>query len=92
VRTTADYAGLDESGGLDEARFAGTLRRLAAIGAASVEVNTHPGEAREAALGRFAWGFRWADELAMLTAPATRELVDRLGYRLGSFADLAGAR
>jgi predicted glycoside hydrolase/deacetylase ChbG (UPF0249 family) len=92
LRTTADYAGLDESGGLDEVRFAGTLRRLARAGAASAEVNSHPGEAGEAALGRFAWGFRWADELAMLTAPATRELVGRLGYRLGSFADLAGTR
>jgi predicted glycoside hydrolase/deacetylase ChbG (UPF0249 family) len=92
LRTTEDYAGLDESGALDEARFAGTLRRLAGSGASSVEVNTHPGEGGEAALGRFHWGFRWADELAMLTAPATRELIVRLGYRLGSFADLAGAR
>jgi predicted glycoside hydrolase/deacetylase ChbG (UPF0249 family) len=66
VRTTEDYAGLDEAGALDAARFA--------------------------ALDRFSWGFRWADELAMLTAPATRELIDRLGYRLGSFADVAGAR
>jgi predicted glycoside hydrolase/deacetylase ChbG (UPF0249 family) len=92
LRTTEDYAGLDESGALDETRFAGTLQRLAAAGAASAEVNTHPGEAGEDALDRFEWGFRWADELAMLTAPRTRELVGRLGYRLGSFADLAGAR
>ncbi|MCU1618455.1 MAG: putative glycoside hydrolase or deacetylase ChbG, family [Modestobacter sp.] len=90
--TTEDYAGLDEAGALDQARFAGTLGRLARSGAASAEVNTHPGEAGEAALSRFRWGYRWADELAMLTAPATRELVGRLGYRLGSFADLAGAR
>ena len=92
LRTTEDYAGLDEAGALDQARFAGTLGRLARSGAASAEVNTHPGEAGEAALSRFQWGYRWADELAMLTAPATRELVGRLGYRLGSFADLAGAR
>ncbi|MCW2508540.1 MAG: putative glycoside hydrolase or deacetylase ChbG, family [Modestobacter sp.] len=92
LRTTEDYAGLDEAGALDRARFAGTLGRLARSGAASAEVNTHPGEAGEAALSRFQWGYRWADELAMLTAPATRELVGRLGYRLGSFADLAGAR
>jgi predicted glycoside hydrolase/deacetylase ChbG (UPF0249 family) len=92
LRTTEDYAGLDEAGALDRARFAGSLGRLARSGAASAEVNTHPGEAGEAALSRFQWGYRWADELAMLTAPATRELVGRLGYRLGSFADLAGAR
>jgi predicted glycoside hydrolase/deacetylase ChbG (UPF0249 family) len=92
LRTTGDYAGLDEAGALDEARFAGALHRLARAGAPSAEVNTHPGEAGEAALSRFSWGYRWADELTMLTAPATRELVGRLGYRLGSFADLAGAR
>jgi predicted glycoside hydrolase/deacetylase ChbG (UPF0249 family) len=92
LRTTGDYAGLDEAGALDEARFAGALHRLARAGAPSAEVNTHPGEAGEAALSRFAWGYRWAEELTMLTAPATRELVGRLGYRLGSFADLAGAR
>ena len=92
LHTTDDYAGLDESGALDAARFAGTLRRLTAAGAASAEVNAHPGEGGEAELGRFSWGFRWADELAMLTAPATRELVGSLGWRLGSFADLAGAR
>jgi predicted glycoside hydrolase/deacetylase ChbG (UPF0249 family) len=92
LRTTEDYAGLDEAGALDQARFAAALGRLARAGAASAEVNTHPGEAGEAALGRFAWGYRWADELAMLTAPASRELVGRLGYRLGSYADLAGAR
>jgi predicted glycoside hydrolase/deacetylase ChbG (UPF0249 family) len=90
--TTADYAGLDEAGALDDARFAGALSRLAAAGAPSAEVNTHPGEAGEAALGRFDWGYRWADELAMLTAPATRGLIDRAGYRLGTFADLAAAR
>ena len=92
LRTTDGYAGLDESGALDAARFAATLRRLTGAGGTSAEVNTHPGEAGEAALDRFAWGFRWADELAMLTAPATRELVGSLGWRLGSFADLAGAR
>jgi predicted glycoside hydrolase/deacetylase ChbG (UPF0249 family) len=92
LATTADYAGLDEAGALDGARFAGALSRLAAAGAASAEVNTHPGEAGEAALDRFDWGYRWGDELALLTAPATRELIGRAGYRLGTFADLAAAR
>jgi predicted glycoside hydrolase/deacetylase ChbG (UPF0249 family) len=92
LTTTADYAGLDESGALDTARFAATLQVLADHGAASAEVNTHPGEAGDPQLARFAWGFRWADELAMLTAPATRALVERLGFTLGSFAQLAPAR
>ena len=56
------------------------------------EINTHPGEAGDPALARFDWGYRWADELAMLTAPSTRALVERLGWRLGTFADVAGAR
>ena len=87
--STAAYAGLDEAGHLDDRRFAAMLRRLTATGAPTAEVNTHPGEAGEPHLARFDWGYRWGDELAMLTAPSTRALVQRLGWRLGTFADVA---
>jgi predicted glycoside hydrolase/deacetylase ChbG (UPF0249 family) len=89
--TTGDYAGLDEAGHLDDGRFAATLRQLTDSGAATAEVNTHPGEAGEPDLGRFDWGYRWAEESAMLTAPSTRALVDRLGWRLGTFADVVAS-
>jgi predicted glycoside hydrolase/deacetylase ChbG (UPF0249 family) len=89
--TTDGYAGLDEAGHLDGERFAGALRHLTDSGAATAEINTHPGEAGEAELARFDWGYRWGEELAMLTAPTTRATVDRLGWRLGTFADVRSA-
>jgi hypothetical protein len=89
--TTGAYAGLDEAGHLHGERFADALRELTDGGAATAEVNTHPGEAGEPDLDRFDWGYRWADEPAMLTAPSTRTLVERLGWRLGTFADVAAA-
>jgi predicted glycoside hydrolase/deacetylase ChbG (UPF0249 family) len=89
--TTGAYAGLDEAGHLDGERFAGVLQGLTADGAATAEVNTHPGEEGDPELARFEWGYRWADELAMLTAPSTRALVERQGWRLGTFADVADA-
>ena len=91
LRTTGDYAGLDEAGHLDGDRFARALQLVTASGATTAEVNTHPGEAGEPELARFDWGYRWGDELAMLTAPASRAMVDRLGWRLGTFADVAAA-
>jgi predicted glycoside hydrolase/deacetylase ChbG (UPF0249 family) len=57
----------------------------------TVEINSHPGVAGDPDLDRFAWGYRWADELAMLTSPATRSLLTSHGYRLGSFRDLVPA-
>ncbi|TFV92799.1 ChbG/HpnK family deacetylase [Blastococcus sp. CT_GayMR20] len=89
--TTGAYAGLDEAGHLDGERFAGVLERLTAGGAATAEVNSHPGEAGDPELARFEWGYRWADEQAMLTASSTRALVERRGWRLGTFADVAAA-
>ena len=92
LHTTGGYAGLDEAGHLDGTRFAGALQRLTDEDVATAEINTHPGEEPEADLARFAWGYRWADELAMLTAPSTHTLVERLGWRLGTFADVVVAR
>ena len=89
--TTGAYAGLDEAGHLDGERFAAALRRLTDGGAATAEVNTHPGEAGEAELTRFDWGYSWGEELGMLTAPTTRAQVERSGWRLGTFADVAAA-
>jgi predicted glycoside hydrolase/deacetylase ChbG (UPF0249 family) len=89
LATTGAYAGLDEAGHLDGPRFAAALRQLTDGGAMSAEINTHPGEGAEPDLARFEWGYRWGEELDMLTAPATRALVERLGWRLGTFADVA---
>ena len=89
--TTGGYAGLDEAGHLDDERFAAALRRLTDGGATTAEINTHPGEAGDPGLARFDWNYRWADELAMLTAPSTRTLVERQGWRLGTFGDVASA-
>ena len=60
--------------------------------AGTVEINTHPGEAADADLARFGWGYRWARELDLLLDPATRELVEQHGFRLGSWTDLVSGR
>jgi predicted glycoside hydrolase/deacetylase ChbG (UPF0249 family) len=96
LTTTDGYTGLDEAGAFDQARFE---RSLGAFGAAAdeaarmitVEINTHPGEAGDPDLARFDWGYRWPDELAMLLAPQSRDLLQRSGFRLGSFKDLVFA-
>ncbi|SOD97883.1 Predicted glycoside hydrolase or deacetylase ChbG, UPF0249 family [Blastococcus haudaquaticus] len=92
LATTDGYAGLDEAGGMDGERFAAALQRLTASAATTAEINVHPGEAGDPGLTRFAWDYRWADELMMLTDPATRALVEGSGWRFGTFADVAGTR
>ncbi|GIG40683.1 ChbG/HpnK family deacetylase [Cellulomonas phragmiteti] len=91
LTTTDDYAGLDEAGAMDEDRLLATLRAAAARGARTLEVNAHPGVPDDPATDRFAWGYRWVDELAALTSPRTRAQVDACGYRLTGFAGLVAA-
>ena len=91
LTTTADYAGLDEAGALDLPALDRSLGGLARRGRPTAEINSHPGEAGDVDLRRFGWGYRWPDELAMLTDPRARTLVEGHGYRLGSFRDLAAA-
>ena len=47
-----------------------------------------PGEADDADLARYQWGYEWGDELAALTSPTARDAVARAGFRLGTYADL----
>lgn len=80
--------GLDEAGCLEMGAMVGALTRLAATGARSAELATHPGGADDAARGRYRWSYQWEDELAALRSATVRTAVDELGFRLGTFADL----
>ncbi|HEU4421853.1 MAG TPA: ChbG/HpnK family deacetylase [Pilimelia sp.] len=84
-----DYGGLDEAGRLTLPRFITTLDRLAATGAASVEINCHPGEADDPARARYAWDYQWDGELAALTSRELREAIGRHGFRTGGHAELS---
>ncbi|WP_456824327.1 ChbG/HpnK family deacetylase [Cellulomonas sp. P5_E12] len=86
--TTLDYAGLDEAGRLDAARFRSTLAAAQSRGAATLEVNCHPAVEGDADLHRFTWDYRWADELAMLVDPRVRDAIRASGYSLGGFTAL----
>ncbi|MCC5950773.1 MAG: ChbG/HpnK family deacetylase [Acidimicrobiia bacterium] len=85
----AASTGLDEAGNLDRPAMIAALGRLAATGAPSAELATHPGQADDADLGRYRWGYQWADELAALRSSEVRATVEELGFRLGTFGDLA---
>ncbi len=85
----AASTGLDEAGALTTDGMAAAIGRLGATGAPTAELATHPGEAGDPDIHRYAWGYVWADELEALCAPATRAAVAAAGFRLGTFADVA---
>jgi predicted glycoside hydrolase/deacetylase ChbG (UPF0249 family) len=91
LRFPADATGLDEAGTLERERLLAALGRLARSRARSAELATHPGEAGDADLDRYRWGYVWDRELAALVDPAVRERVAEAGFRLGTYADLGEA-
>ncbi|MFH9611367.1 ChbG/HpnK family deacetylase [Streptomyces sp. NPDC017448] len=82
------YGGLDEAGELTLPRLEALVGTLARGPAGVIEVNCHPGEPTAKDRARYAWGYRWEEELAGLTAPSLRQTLQRLDLRLGSFRDL----
>jgi predicted glycoside hydrolase/deacetylase ChbG (UPF0249 family) len=85
-------AGVDEAGRMVDDRIEAALARLGASGAPVCELSAHPGEGDDPDRDRYKWDYRWEDELAALTAPTAREAVERHGFTLGSYADLAARR
>lgn len=82
-----DAAGLDEAGRLDVPTALAALDLLAAGGGAVVELSGHPGAAVDPDRHRYAWDYRWADELAALCSPEVRAAIGRHGFRLGTYRD-----
>lgn len=87
----AAFAGFDEAGSVGTASLIAVIDQLAATGAPTAEVGIHPGERDDPDLARYEWGYRWGDELEALLAPDVRNAVERSGFTLGSFAELAAA-
>ena len=84
-------AGNDVPGQLDLPATIRALHRLAVTRAPSAELIAHPGGPDDPDRDRYAWGYRWDDELASLTSGTVRHAVKEYGFRLGTYADLPGA-
>jgi chitin disaccharide deacetylase len=74
--------GLAWSGAMTEPRLAGLLRQLPD---GLTEIYAHP--ATDARFAGAADGYRYAEELAALTAPGVQDLLHASGARSGGFAD-----
>jgi predicted glycoside hydrolase/deacetylase ChbG (UPF0249 family) len=81
--------GFDHAGAFDEPSMVTTVERLGRRQASSAELMTHPGESQDPGRRRYRWGYRWAEELDALCSVELRAAVDRSGFRLGTFGDLA---
>jgi predicted glycoside hydrolase/deacetylase ChbG (UPF0249 family) len=80
--------GLDEAGHLDTRAMIDALFRLAATGAPSSELASHPGSHDDPDRARYRWDYQWGDEGDALRHSSVRAAVDELGFVLGTFADL----
>lgn len=89
LATPSWFAGLDEAGGLDSRQLEHVLRRAALEGPPSAEVAVHPGIRLDPDRSRYRWGYQWPLEEAALRARSIQRLLNGLGLRLGTFADLA---
>ena len=84
-----DAAGLEEAGQFDETALLRALDRFALADASSIELSGHPGEADDDERYRYRWGYQWAAELDGVLSPRVRQAVERHGFRLGTYRDLA---
>ncbi len=80
------------AGHLDLPAMVTALGRLASSGAPSSELAVHPGRPDDPDRARYRWGYQWDDEYTALRSATVRAAVDDLGFRLGTFGDLAAAK
>ena len=88
---TGAATGLDEAGSIGLGEMVEAVGRLAATGAASAELATHPGLPDDPERERYRWNYKWDAEFNALCSETIRIAIDELGFRLGTFADLPRA-
>ena len=85
-------AGLDEVGAMTTSTMLRTLELLRAEATSSAEMSLHPSQPNDPDRDRYRWWNRHGeDEIAAACSVTVRVTTQRLGFRLGSFADLATA-
>jgi predicted glycoside hydrolase/deacetylase ChbG (UPF0249 family) len=78
---------LGQSGHLDPDGIARALSRVPR--GAIAELVTHPGVTTAELQGRYDWGYDWSAETAALQSPELRRVIEREGFALRRFSDLA---
>lgn len=89
LSTTDTSAGFDEAGALAIDRLRNVLQSLGESNALRADIICHPGEAGDADLGDYSWGFLWAEETSALIDPAIRQQIVSNGFTLGNYRDLS---
>lgn len=89
--TTDRFGGLDEAGQLTQERLDATIDQLLSGTWRAAELNAHPGADPDPDRVRYRWGYRWAEECDVLSAPSASSWRTRCvdaGVRFGTYADL----
>lgn len=85
---TGAATGLDEAGSLGTTEMVQAVGLLAASGAPSAEIGSHPGLPDDPERDRYRWNYNWDLEFTALCSNTVRSAIEDSGFRLGTFADL----
>jgi hypothetical protein len=80
------FGGFEQAGTMTKQKLVALLHR--AVEARSFEIGVHPGPAIDPDRARYRWDYKWSEELDALVDPDVRKAAERLGLKLGSYADL----
>jgi hypothetical protein len=81
--------GFDQAGAMTKQKLVRLLHR--AVRARSFEIAVHPGLPIDPDRARYRWGYKWSEELETLLDPEIRKEAQRLGLKLGTYADLGAS-
>lgn len=80
--------GLEDAGAMCADALSAALNRLGRRDGIA-DLTVHPGAAADPDRSRYRWGYRWAEELDSLCDPRTFDRIQKSGFKLASYRDLA---